>query len=473
MIATLSMLAVVLRKPDGLRPAILVDVQSGDLASIAVAAKLPAEWGAKDQERLEILLRASLRGTRDFGRSDIADLTEGRPVLFRAMPDAVLLSFSVRRSRFSEALALADDLMKRPTLSEPDVSRIAAERRSQTQSSWNLALFGTRFRLPKVDPVELRQIGDRLFRRDTVQLAFASSNPESKWEIEWQSRCEKWVDRPLPRYPDVTRAPEPEKVSGPYRVLELRGEPIGSSGIPGPTILAMFALGVGKHSPLFQIPREQQGWSYRQEAILWPISTGWQGRLLVASAAMNADRDEEAVQRAEDLRTALANSVSKWTEADRVRAVAMAKANLGRGLPWGPIYLGGRAISGQPQHHAELAANWSLKLNRPVTLDQVKQATVSVSLEELKTAALEFLATANGRITPEPSTLGRRTNDPAEAILADARALQQDRFFRKAAKDRLVGELTLGVNAESPDRPKGKDCLSRRPDRDLGDLLLH
>ena len=151
-------------------------------------------------------------------------------------------------------------------------------------------------------------------------------------------------------------------------------------------LLATYALGVGKGSSLFRIPREKHGWSYLQSSFLSPTLAGWEPRLFVA--ALRKTFTENMIS---DLRQDLADDVKSWSEDDRTRALQMLEATLTRGVPYGAIWLGDGPVGESLQDRTEFSDYWMMKTGQPWDPQKLIDICESVDLDTLKTTALKIV----------------------------------------------------------------------------------
>jgi hypothetical protein len=158
-------------------------------------------------------------------------------------------------------------------------------------------------------------------------------------------------------------------------------------------LLAVYALGVGKGSAVFRVLREREGWSYRQEAFLWPTPKGFRTRLLMATDLPNDDWPKA-------MRAALRADVEGWTDADLKRATGLAKAQMVRGIGPDPFYLTPKGPAGEtPAGQAFETAYWHGKAGRALDEARLASQFELVRLDELKETALDMLDRAIGRVT--------------------------------------------------------------------------
>jgi len=233
----------------------------------------------------------------------------------------------------------------------------------------------------------VRDLAKRAIQPDRVIISVAGGFPVGDGVRQIQSAFGDWK-------PSKVSAPRSDKTLLPLlarksevTTIELRAPAVAPADAAyAQTLLAAFALGVGKQSSMTRVLREAQGWSYRQEAVLWPTGKGWQPRLIVAMKL-----PQEDVEIAERVRKVLLEDVETWTEEHRSRALAMAEAALTRRLevspfwggPAGPVALdvadrafwtGYGALLGSPG----FGPGETLEAMKPVTLDELKSRAKSL-----------------------------------------------------------------------------------------------
>ena len=193
-----------------------------------------------------------------------------------------------------------------------------------------------------------------------------------------------------------------------YRKPDLRYEPVSSSkgkhvkdwsvwegkaspwGNQGPArLLAAFALGAGKGSTVFRSLRRDSGLSYRQEFFWQPTKAGWKPLIVLKSSATPEAKRDALAKLRED--------VSKWTESDRKRAIAMAQSAYRGSSPWDPITTelieGGRSLE---SISAWRYAAWPVISGTAWNPEGLLSQLEGTDLEQMTTAGLADLPSEGG-----------------------------------------------------------------------------
>lgn len=362
--------------------------------SIAVFAPLPKPFGEKDRQKLAVAVRTLSEGSQEYPRRTAWRMTDGRTIDASLLPDGVAIRFAVPKENLANGIALVEGLLRRPLVPQEDLDRnlVAIQRREP--GYWAAALRPLSNDLKSLKQEEARALLRRVFDPKRVVVAVGGDFDAGKPTEFWANRTEDWKPDPGPRYPDITPTPEPSENPAGVTTVELRG-PAFAAADPtlAPKWLALVALGVGKGSALFEKVRQVEGWSYRQEAILWPDPAGLVPRLVAATVS-----DEDESGRAEALRKTLQTAVDAWTEADRARAIGLAAASLERGLPLGPLWL----VDGPPgvYDRSLLDAYWWSKAGVRWDPNRLAAALRNVTLDELKSTAAALLAGAKPIVLP-------------------------------------------------------------------------
>lgn len=364
--------------------------------AIAAFAPLPKEFGEKDRQRLAVAVRVLVDGSQDYSRRRVFDLTEGRTVEAALLPDGVVVRFVVPRENLRSGLTLMDGLLRRPTVEAGSLDRALRRIQRREAGYWAAALRPLRNDLKTLKPDEARALLSRIFNPARTVVAAAGGFAPGEAKDRWAKSAADWRALPEPRYPDNSTTPEPKDNPSGITTVELRGAPIAANDPALPARwLALTALGVGKGAALFRDVRQVEGWSYRQEAILWPDPKGLLPRIVAASIPAEGEAD-----RADALRASLRKAVAAWTEADRERALGVASLSLERGLPLGPLWLAEGPVGGSLADRAILDAYWSSKAGARWDAGRLLGTMRNVPLETLKTEADALLEGARSIVLP-------------------------------------------------------------------------
>ena len=361
-----------------------------DEIAFAAFAPLPKVFGEKDRQRLEVAVAVLADGSAEYSRRAIFTLTEGRTVQAQLLPDGVLVRFVVPKANLRAGVALMEGLVRRPAL--PPEGLTAALRRLQRgePDAWAASLRSRQNDLRSLKPEEARAVLQRVFRPATTVVAAAGGFASGEVAERWAARTADWKASPEPRYPEIS-APR-ETTEGPMglTVIELRGRPFAASDPALPARwLAALALGVGKGSSLFRDVRQVEGWSYRQEAMLYPDRAGLVPRVVAAVLPGEGDGG-----RAEGLRATLLRSIDGWTEGDRTRALGVAELGLG------PLMLGDGPPGDGLFDRAGLEAYWFSKAGVRWDMDRLIATMRNVPLETLKAEATAMVRDAKAIVLP-------------------------------------------------------------------------
>lgn len=360
-----------------------------DADRIVLSASVSAPDDMTEQERgaWNVLGQALAQGTEQFppGRFVAYASQTGRPPRIIALEDHVQVQIVVPKDALSMGYLLMSEVLTRPEFREEDLQKIIDEG-AMDQTPWESALE-RRMWDSGVTTNEVRHLHRKSFAQERIHLSVAGAfDPQSAFEQE-AGRFDLEKSRlPRVRFRDIKPVPAPAQ---PTEAHELRGKPIslGAAGT-APLLLAAHALGSGKSSSVFRILREQNRWSYRQEALLWPGKGGWRLRVVMIEA--NADVT------AEQMREPLLADVETWTEDHRGRALAMAEATLSGKNPNGVLHLAPFTLyNGSLEHQAQLRALLSMSGSPERGMDDLLDQMRQVSLEDLKAAASAFLAAAS------------------------------------------------------------------------------
>jgi hypothetical protein len=219
-----------------------------------------------------------------------------------------------------------------------------------------------------------------VFRPDRITLAVYGVGAGEELELAWRNYERHWKTRAnLPFALTPTLAPSPPALDG----IALRGRPKPWSTS---RLLAIGALGVGKGSAVFQAWRSELGASYQQEGALVSTEGGF-------TPVLWARTDSKLA--VEDFRKALLENIESWQEIDRLRAVGVLKNGWQNGIPVSPfVGTSHTVLSSSNADRTYLTALWRLKTGTLWEPSLVWNALDSVSLEDLKSSAIELVETA-------------------------------------------------------------------------------
>jgi len=367
----------------------LIDPSVNDI-SIQAIARLP-KLTDRQANALDMMVDEIPRTVEGYSRRDMMDTTNGDAIHCVAGPDYVRIYFSVPKQNFHAGLGLLEALVHTSQLAPPESPTL------KRISAWDAALRPFQSSAPgrQADAEELYRT---LFRSENLSIAVGGAVIPGDAADEWQKRVDKW---PAIRYREtpVVEAEPKLYLKNPSGMasLELSGPSFGASDAALPTrTLALFALGSGKGASLFRIVRQKLGYSYRQEALLYPVSDGWQPRLIMVMRPT-----EDLLDRGANARKALLEDVANWGPTDLARALGMTEAVFMRGVDFSPFAFGTYgALDGSLASRTFQSAYWQMKTGQPwdapAFLDQMRK----VRLEDLKETATKILTDAQLRVLP-------------------------------------------------------------------------
>ncbi len=368
------------------------------MISIQAVARLP-RLDAREMALLRVVARAVTRGTSDFVRRDIVELTLGgeRPRC-TVMPDHLRLELAVPPGALRQGLMLLESLVLNAALPQQALDDATEAIFRRQPGYWEAALWGVDLPRASAKAREARALYRRVFHPRRLFLGVGGSFNAGEAQTEWQRRATAW-----PQLPNEKIAPPPAAYPslrtnpGGATTVELRAPAFASDDPSLPLrMLALFALGSGKGASMHRVLREKNGWSYFQEAVLWPEAEGWRPRLIMAMMPT-----DQAAAVAELARAELFEDAQNWTEKDRLRALGMAEAALLRGLEVHPVYV---TVDGPYARSLAdrtfLAAYWPMKTGASWDPESLLNRMRDVPLEGLKAAAQDTLAKARAVVLP-------------------------------------------------------------------------
>lgn len=372
----------------------VVELPADSAQTIQVRALIQAPTlNSREDAALRVLAATLETGTRALTRGQILGALSGvEPLRIEVHENMLIIRFSVPKDAVGSASLVLDAMLREPDLEAASVNDALDGVMSVSSDLWARGLSPIERPFQKVKIGDVQDVFRRVFRQENVTIVYAGALAAGSGIADASDRFASWRPKPaLPPRGDV----EPKRLlkwGEPATVLELASGPFKPDAEDAPArTLAMFALGVGKGSALFKSFREAHQWSYRQEAILWPVAGGWMQRVVWAEKPSG-----ELGTRFAEARAALRKEIEGWTDKDFRRAVAMFDAVFERGFEFSPFWLGNGPIQGDALkvELTLLFAAWGIP--KPDT-SAFQTRVKSVTLDQLRAAALSFVESARGQ----------------------------------------------------------------------------
>ncbi len=376
---------------------VTVEVNNASAREVSIQAlvQLPT-LGAKDRAKLEIIARAIPKQTQDYPRRDILIVTGGQPVRCELTQDVLRICVRVQPDNVKAGLSLLESLAHKATLTQENLDAAILE--EDKPNYWKSGLI-----TELLPPVKLRQeealsLYHRVVRPERLLLAVGGKIVPGQAQDLWEKRLESWNPGREPKgYFDESVAQERNTNATGITTVDFVGSKVLSTDAALSTeILAMFALGSGKGASLFRVVRERHGWSYRQEAILFPTKDGWTPHLLFATLP-----SDDLTQRTTKIREELIDDVKNMKQSDLARAMGMASAVLMRNVEFSPLYVfGSRPAGNSLEDQTFLSGYWMLKTGKAWNPSELLDSMKHVSLDDLKEKATSILESTSVHILP-------------------------------------------------------------------------
>lgn len=361
---------------------------------VQVFVKAPEKLSDREQAAWDVLADVLYDGTAEFSRDRLAQYAgqAGEPLLIESMPGHMRLQVVEPKGGLKVAAQMLESLCERATLDADVVKESIQRRKAMRLSAWDEAILDDQLPYEKVTPELVRNLYEVAFRPEQMTVVAGGDFVEGELGKEVTVRFPV-LSTPPPRRTRYDFAPRTRtKHSGRVSTFEFRLPVVSfTNGDSAARMLAVFALGVGKQSSLFQVLRETKGWSYRQEAVLWPSPTGWVPRLLFASTKLSVEQGIAA----KDL---LVADVDAWIDVHLQRAKGMMASTFAGQNPLSPIWIGRQAL-GQDLEDQCAWRGLNVMMSG-VDLDATSLLSTPVTLEDLKAAAKELLDRAGISVIP-------------------------------------------------------------------------
>lgn len=376
---------------------VLLPVPEASTVSIQAIVRLPS---LNDAERLcaKAAWSALLDGSEEYSYLTIRSYSQqsGRPIQAIAMPDHLLLRVTFPKEQASTAFAILESTLRRPLLDSASLQKSIDRLKSSESDPWQAALLPENWREAKPSRDEVLGVYRKLVRPDNLLIVIGGAFDEGKLSSE-RKRFDNWMPANTRGYVRPWSSTVSPLLKSPSEVgtLELTSKEFaGTDSSFAVYLLSAAALGVGRGSALTKVAREQNGWSYRQEGFLQPTPNGFRLRMILAHAGAPAVQDL-----IDPLRQGLAEEIKKWTDADRLRAVAITKSWLENGLGIGPIRLLPEAsLNSSQEERTHLAGWWRMKFGEDLATSRITTLLDKVTVEELRTSASKTIEEASVRI---------------------------------------------------------------------------
>jgi len=371
-------------------------IEPGSKIVVAQATLLTRDYGDYDQAAARVIAESLLEGTTEFTKHELLSYGAQAGIVPRVevMDDLIRITIAAPRKGLSVAVALIESMLVRPKLEFSALQARAVQLEKLHRSAWMSALVPVLLPYSKLRRSDFDNVRLRLLRPENVVIALGGDFAPGRGIEQVKTQFGVWAPAPKKFVGKPTAPPLTLDNREPVATCELAGEIVrGDRESDAGTILAVFALGVGKQSTLFRVLREQLRQSYRQEALLWATSHGWVPRI-VAAVPPELGRDFVEVLRGE-----LLKDIEAWDETTLECAKALSESALQADLSVSPIWVDS---TGPATTELRSRVSWlsfvtvanTPRLARDGILSQKLQ---EVTLESLKNSAREWISKAKPR----------------------------------------------------------------------------
>ncbi|MCH7905385.1 MAG: insulinase family protein [Armatimonadetes bacterium] len=373
---------------------------SSQVVVVQAFIKPPFELDARYTANWLVLGNILLEGTKSLTPNQLKAFGSqaGVPPSVAVFSDFMVVQFVAPIGGLSLLGDLVSDVLTNAMLRDDDV--LATTRRLESASGNALvsSMLGIDYELSEVRADRIRDLYTRSFRPENIVIVVGGAVTEGEGVEEFTMRFAR------NKYPRIGRPPRLGRGVGPLAGVDgnistflLTGQTIRPDATAAVrTLLALYALGVGKESAAFQALREERGWSYSQGAVLWPTAVGWSPRIY-----MQREAEEDEVHFIADMRTALLEAIDEWDEPVVARAVAMVEASFSYAMPTTPLRLRpDRVVSWSLEDRCSWRGYTEMTGAGQVDLDLILGAMRNLDLDDLKLAAKLLIEGANGAVYP-------------------------------------------------------------------------
>lgn len=373
--------------------------EAGPVVVVQAFVPAPPDMGDREQAAWNVLADALLDGTDEFSRDRLREFggQAGVPLTVEAFPDFIKIQIVEPKGGLKVAGQVLESMVLRSSLTSAAIEESRNRLKLRRFGAWEQSILDFDLPYAQVTAEHVRNLYAQAFRPESMVFVFGGDILTGEGQQQVDERF-KVKQEPAPRRARFDRAPRTwVKHSDPVTTFEWRGTPLSPGKVEDTTkILAVFALGVGKEGSMHRVLREGLGWTYRQEAIFWPSLKGWVPRLLFARSS--ADGDPAQVGTALD---ALKKDCESWDTSTVARAQAMLKTSLRGGNPLCPFWTD---LSGPYGATLTDRCSWAglsaLMAGLAIDTTDLESKVASVTVEELKAAALKILTESQASVIP-------------------------------------------------------------------------
>lgn len=396
MIATLAALIALV-------PTHVIEISepADDRVTIAAVFKLPP-LDPLTRASADVMAQVVTNDNDSYTKQEMRDLcmAGGQPRCF-AMADHMTIQLSVLPADIGAGMRMMAAMVSSARMQMDVMNQYLLTEPYRHKSVWTLGLDNEDRAWDRLRVTDISGLYFTVFRPDNVVLAAGGALKPGEAQAAWNDASTSWVKQhalPLRRSIPFKNYPQPY----PSHVIELRGPEVKPDDPSLATkLLALMALGSGKSSSLFQDIREQRALSYRQEGVLWPTENGFVPRLVFQIKPMPPDQETKELA---DIKAALLDDVSKWTDATLQRAQGFGSVTATNGSDLSPLYFRPSSpLASSIEDRTLLTAYWDLKTGTPWNGDAMAAAFKAVDVQTLKSEATAIVKFGIPVLHPAPS----------------------------------------------------------------------
>lgn len=370
----------------------LPDPKSERISVQAIVA-MP-ELGERELAAVRVLEEVLPQGTEEYSVNTLRTYSSltGQRVRCLAMPDHFRIQLSVPKGQLPLAVSMMDSMLRRASLPQEGITAAVERQPFRFRSYWTEALHPFVPNYSRLTREEVVNLYRSTFWPERITIGVGGAIASGEAHRAFGERFSGWVAprlRPL-RLSKPAR-PLERRLAG-VTTIELASPPVPGSDASLPAkMLGLMALGTGKGSSAFRIWRDANGWTYRTEAVLWPVVQGFQLRIVAAARPSKHDPEQ--------MRNALLADIAAWGFETRERALGMAEAVLIHGIPYSPLYLSrDTPLTSSIEDRTFMAAFWQMKTGRAWDAQEILRTMQAVDTETLQKTAKELVEQAYTRV---------------------------------------------------------------------------
>lgn len=367
-----------------------------DRITVQAMISLP-ELTPREETAFRAALESIMEGTEEYSKTQLKQWTRqtGVEPKIEMMPGFARIGLSFPKGQFSTAASMIESLIRRPKIDRGSLEqwKLAVDR--LTADPWSIALWPDRASIQGLRFEDPHAAYKRYVTWGSVTLAIGGAVSQTD-ALSLARRFSDWKPTRLPPVvTDYSKITPLLKSSFPINSMEIalpEFDPIDESATA--SWAAVFALGVGKGSSLFRVLRDELGYSYRHELVLWPTDGKFKPRILI----LRKDGEFQA-ESVREIREILLKAVQAWTPAEVARASGMVRSSWLNLSGPNPLYLSPLGpLTDSVEDQTFLKLFWKTRTGSEWDPDALASKVDGLSVAHVQQIAAQWLESGSIRV---------------------------------------------------------------------------